>query len=1307
MKRYKRFLSWVVVFLMVLSSVNIPFNSSKAASAKKVKSVKLNYSEYTLKKGKKLKLKATTSPQKVKSKQITWKTSKKSVASVSRKGVVKACKKGTATITATVKGTKKKATCKITVGTPVKSVTVSSKNLSLVEGQSVTVKAQVSPKTASNKKLTWASSDDKIVKAAGGKITAVKKGKAVVTVQAKDGSKKKAKISVEVTEAKHPVSAVSVTLDKASIFVNERTKATAKLEPADAEVKTVTWSVKDSSIAGIDQNGNIVGKNPGKTDIIATSNNNVKGTKEIEVKPISVEKVELNQSEANIYVNETISLVATISPANATNQKVTWKSSDSEVATVSDSGKVTALKPGEAEITAETVDGKKTVKCVVKVANGVVVNSFAKLQSALDGNYEYIALNSDESGEYEISGEHLGQTLVVNAPKATVNNKGVFKKIEIKAISENTWHEKATGNLIDLKAASAHIVVKAGASAELEISEGSQNVRIENDGTINKIAINTNVDVAISGTNRTKIPVRSDVAGTKIKTNIPLSIEATKTFTLDVRQGAETSTVAISDNDAKPSIQGIGVIPVTNKATNDTEDIVAQNVDSTEDGENTKGSVTGFVVDEAGSAKSGAHIYMIPYIYSIEENAIQKAVEEAKAANRCFETTSSQNGSYTISDIPYGNYLMIVEAENLQTSLTTIVLNESTVTNETITLMEQSETPGSVEGTLYDAYDASRVPAGITLILRRNHNNTSGISVSTTTTDENGDYKFDNVPAGNYTIQVVDNRTEIPEDKAAYVRMSFNITVRAGQKTTEDMTISQGVSDSQVRFVLTWGTEKDTVSSDLDSHLVGPDANGTDKFHTYYSDMTYEANDVKYVALDVDDTTYEGPETTTIYNAVSGSYHFYVYDYTNQDNNENTILSTSEAVVKVYRGEQNVATYNVPNGTGTLWDVCTYDIETNTLTPINKITYHPGGSSEVGLLEPIDISKKRLKEVLDEYDGMDFGAALQEEVSEKIRQAKECYDSEQNFEIVFAMSESLRNYFPTLVNSTAIEDISSERIKGYEIIRRGGFDDVTEESISKEYSVITLSMKDTTTPLEDITVTPRNTTASYEIKPSDKEEFNQLIVVTDSATKASEKYYVRYKKYVPSLYLSNVTDGDNYIIDYDKSWYYNEETDEDIQCYRIVGENDTLASPVFVFKDEEITYVYEPSTEENKQFAGTLTITYDGEEMVFPVLYEKRIRTIYLNEVKDGDVYLKWGDDWYYDEDTDDEYLMYDVYGTNEKFSTDVEFTFNTDGATYELAEVEGKKWNYELTVTYKGQEQVLYIRYNVGEAPSAELAEE
>ena len=96
------------------------YDTGSGKKAVKAKSVTLNRKNVTLEKGKKLKLKATVKPKKATQKKIVWSSGNKKVATVSSKGVVKAKKKGTAKITAKIKGTKKKAVCKVKVKEPAK-----------------------------------------------------------------------------------------------------------------------------------------------------------------------------------------------------------------------------------------------------------------------------------------------------------------------------------------------------------------------------------------------------------------------------------------------------------------------------------------------------------------------------------------------------------------------------------------------------------------------------------------------------------------------------------------------------------------------------------------------------------------------------------------------------------------------------------------------------------------------------------------------------------------------------------------------------------------------------------------------------------------------------------------------------------------------------------------------------------------------------------------------------------------------------------------------------------------------------------
>lgn len=161
----------------------------------------LNYSTYTVKKGEKLKLKASISQPTEKNSKITWHTSDKNIVSVTQDGVITGVKKGKATITAKIDGTKVKAKCTVTVGTAVTGLTVKEKTQTVKEGNTFKLGATVTPSNASNKKLTYTSSDKTIATvSSSGVVTAKKPGKAVITIKTTDGSAKTAKVTVTVEE---------------------------------------------------------------------------------------------------------------------------------------------------------------------------------------------------------------------------------------------------------------------------------------------------------------------------------------------------------------------------------------------------------------------------------------------------------------------------------------------------------------------------------------------------------------------------------------------------------------------------------------------------------------------------------------------------------------------------------------------------------------------------------------------------------------------------------------------------------------------------------------------------------------------------------------------------------------------------------------------------------------------------------------------------------------------------------------------------------------------------------------------------
>ena len=157
----------------------------------KVESVSLNVTSIKLNEGDQTTLTATVNPSNATNKNVTWTSSDNAVATVAN-GKVTAVKAGTATITVKTEDGNKTATCTVTVTAktyPVESVTLDKTSVELTEGAETTLTATVNPSNATNKNVTWTSSDNAVATVSNGKVTAVKAGTATITVKTEDGNK--------------------------------------------------------------------------------------------------------------------------------------------------------------------------------------------------------------------------------------------------------------------------------------------------------------------------------------------------------------------------------------------------------------------------------------------------------------------------------------------------------------------------------------------------------------------------------------------------------------------------------------------------------------------------------------------------------------------------------------------------------------------------------------------------------------------------------------------------------------------------------------------------------------------------------------------------------------------------------------------------------------------------------------------------------------------------------------------------------------------------------------------------------------
>mgnify|MGYP005807243017 FL=1 len=171
-----------------------------------------------------------------------------------------------------------------------------------------------------------------------------------------------------------PVTGVSLNTSTLNLIEGGTDTLTATVEPNNATNRNVTWSSDNPSVATVN-NGVVSAVSEGTATITVTaqgdSTKSASCTVTVTAAAVPVTGVTLSQTQASLYSNRTpntLTLTATVAPDNATNQAVTWTSSDSAVATVDQNGVVTAVAPGTAVITATTADGGKTASCTVTVS---------------------------------------------------------------------------------------------------------------------------------------------------------------------------------------------------------------------------------------------------------------------------------------------------------------------------------------------------------------------------------------------------------------------------------------------------------------------------------------------------------------------------------------------------------------------------------------------------------------------------------------------------------------------------------------------------------------------------------------------------------------------------------------------------------------------------------------------------------------------------------------------------------------------------------------------------------------------------
>ena len=389
-------------------------------------------------------LRATVSPAGATNQSVKYTSTNASVVRVDSEGKVTLVSAGTASIIVTsVDNPSVSAICNVTVTTPVTGVTLDDTKVDMVVGETKKLTFTLIPTTATNKEVTWSSSDTSVCSVSStGTVTAISAGNAIITITTNDGKFTK---TCTITVGQF---ATALTLDKKKLTLNVNENYTFKVTTTPIKsTDTLTWESSNTAVATVSKSGKVTAVAEGSAIIIVKTGRGITAYCDVKVQQQAT-GITLNYSKKTITVGNTATIKATVLPVSASNQKVTWESSDPQIASVSSKGKVKGLRGGTAIITAKSVDGSYEARCIVTVKELVTSIKMPNFKRITKGK------------SYRL------------VPKITTNNATTTKLVWVSSNTKIATVDK-TGNVKAIGYGKAVITAKAvdgsGASASCTI----------------------------------------------------------------------------------------------------------------------------------------------------------------------------------------------------------------------------------------------------------------------------------------------------------------------------------------------------------------------------------------------------------------------------------------------------------------------------------------------------------------------------------------------------------------------------------------------------------------------------------------------------------------------------------------------------------------------------------------------------------------------------------------------------------------------------------------------------------------------
>ena len=555
-------------------------------SAKKidVSAVQLSKTELSLIIGQEFTLTATIVPEDATVRTVEWSTSDADVATV-EDGKVVAIKEGTATIKAEADG--KTAECAVTVNyIHVQSITLDKPSATLYEGEEFTLNATITPEDATYSDITWTSNNPETAKVEGGKVVAIKKGTATIKAEA-DG--KSALCQVEVLSS---IAEISLSKSQLSMIIGDTETLEAIITPEDATLREeITWSSTDQNVATVDNNGKVTAIKEG-TAIISATVEGKKAECKVTVDYIHVSSIGISQANATFYIGESLTLTAELKPSNVTYNTIEWVSSDNNVVTVSENGRVTAVGKGEATVTAKS-DGKEATchftvlvpltglsfdQSSMELFNGASA-TLTVIKSPSDATLRgEIVWKSSDTSVATINADGLVTAIAKGSAKITASVDGCTAECAVSVLASVTGISISQASATINKGSSiqlSYTVLPAGATIQGQVSWASSNTSVatvDSQGKVKAVGAGTaDITVSLEGFTATcKVTVTVPVSSITLNQG-PLKLKQNETAQLVATVGPEDAndkTVTWSSSDTSiATVDSTGLVKALKEGT--------------------------------------------------------------------------------------------------------------------------------------------------------------------------------------------------------------------------------------------------------------------------------------------------------------------------------------------------------------------------------------------------------------------------------------------------------------------------------------------------------------------------------------------------------------------------------------------------------------------------------------------------------------------------------------------------------------------------------------------------------------------